>query len=213
MSTTPARLPPRWTTLADLRIVKRSTPAAVTVGQNLTYDSPVTNLGPSAAQAVQVIDTLPGAFVLAGVSSTQGSCAALPCALGTIPAGGSATVSIQGTVTTTAAFDLINTATVASTTPLTNTADDTSTVTTTLGTSADLALTKIDLVDPVQADGLHLSPDRGKPGPWRGPQRDRERQPAGSGDLRQRGQQRRLCGECARLRSVDLYGRGQSYGR
>ncbi len=100
-------------TLADLRIVKRSTPAAVTAGQNLTYDIVVTNLGPSAATAVQVIDTLPANFVLAGVSSTQGGCSALPCTLGTIPAGGTATVSVQGTVTTTAAFNLINTASVA----------------------------------------------------------------------------------------------------
>ena len=69
---------------ADLSITKVDTPDPVIAGQSLSYTITVNNAGPSDAQAVTVSDTLPAQLTAISISSSQGSCAAFPCNLGTI---------------------------------------------------------------------------------------------------------------------------------
>ena len=102
-----------------------------------------------------VSDTLPTQLTGVSVSSSQGSCAAFPCNLGTIAAGNNATITVTGTVNpnTPDATVLSNTATVSSSTTDPNTANDSDTETTTVQARADLSITKDDSPDPVTAGG------------------------------------------------------------
>ena len=59
---------------ADLKIVKVGSPNPVIAGANIIYDLTVTNNGPSDSQAVQIVDTLPGAFTYVSATPTVGSC-------------------------------------------------------------------------------------------------------------------------------------------
>ena len=126
--------------LADLTIQKTAVPDPAVPGDGLSYEILVMNSGPSDAQNVTVDDNVPASFTLAGVSSSQGGCTALPCTLGTIPAGGSARVTLLGIVSSQASGTLTNTATVTATTTDPNTGNNETTITTTLNPQADLAL-------------------------------------------------------------------------
>ena len=128
--------------LADLRIVKTDAPDPATPGNGLTYQIVVTNLGPSDAQDVEVLDMLPAELSNVTVTSFPPVCSGFPCTIGTLPAGESVLIQVQATVAADALGVLTNTAIVTSSTPLTNTVDDSSTVTTTLTPKADLALVK-----------------------------------------------------------------------
>ncbi len=99
---------------SDLSITKIDSPDPVTAGNQLTYTLTVNNAGPGDAQNVLVSDTLPSGVTLVSVSSSQGGCAALPCNLGTITSGGSATVTINVTVDLGTTGTLTNTASVTS---------------------------------------------------------------------------------------------------
>jgi len=73
----------------------------VTAGDGVThtYTITVSNAGPSDATNVTVGEaSFPVGFTMGTVSSSQGSCAAFPCNLGTIANGGSATISVDYTV-------------------------------------------------------------------------------------------------------------------
>jgi len=133
--------PVNVTEQADLQIRKVANPDPATPGEDLNYTILVTNTGPSDADNVTISDTLPSDFTLALVTSSQGGCALLPCNLGTIVAGGSADLTINGAVSASASAtaNLVNTAEVTSTTPGT---DDRTVIATSLTGSADLALDK-----------------------------------------------------------------------
>ncbi len=103
--------------LADLSIVKSDSPDPVVAGQTLTYTLLVSNAGPSDAASVTVTDTLPAGMTLVAVSSSQGGCVALPCNLGTLAAGSTATVTVVVRVTPGTTGVLINSAGVSSPTP------------------------------------------------------------------------------------------------
>lgn len=118
---------------ADLSVTVSDAPDPVGVGAALTYTVDVANLGPSLAAAVVVTDTLPAGLALDSATATQGSCSGLTtvvCALGDVPSGGTAQVTIV--VMTTVSSGPINTVTVgASTTdpvPGNNTASTSTTV-------------------------------------------------------------------------------------
>ncbi|MCB0150938.1 MAG: DUF11 domain-containing protein, partial [Caldilineaceae bacterium] len=63
-------------------VTKQASPDPAITGAPLTYLILVRNLGPSNADGVIAGDILPSGFTPTNVSSSQGGCTALPCALG-----------------------------------------------------------------------------------------------------------------------------------
>jgi len=124
---------------AVLAVRKVANPTTATAGQSLGYTILVTNTGPSDAASVTVSETLPSGFSLGSVVPSQGGCTAFPCNLGTIVAGGNATINLYGTVSTSVTGALTNTVSVTSTTAGSSA---TFTLTTPISGTADLALVK-----------------------------------------------------------------------
>ena len=132
------------TASADVSVVKTG-PAAVASGGTVTYTLEVANAGPSAAQDVVLTDTLPGGvtFVSAGgdLSCTNAGDVTVSCGPITLPAGGSATVTVVVTAPVGEAT-LVNDAEVQTSTDDPDLANNTSSATTLVGASADLAVVK-----------------------------------------------------------------------
>ncbi len=105
--------------VANLQIRKVATPDPAEPGGPLQYNITVSNSGPSDAENVTVSDVLPTGFIPTMILPSQGDCNAFPCNLGTIAAGGNASILVVGTVapTVVSATEIQNTATVTSTTP------------------------------------------------------------------------------------------------
>ncbi len=138
--------------VADLAITKTDGSAIYTPGGSITYTVVVTNNGPSNVVGATVSDPLPAS--ISGVSwlcvpGTGASCAA--SGLGNItdtvniPSGVSVTYTVTGTVSASAAGNLVNTATVTPPTGVNDPISDNNT-STDIDTllSADLAITKTD---------------------------------------------------------------------
>ena len=135
------------TASADLSLTK-SGPATVTAGGTITYTLDVDNLGPSAASAVDVIDTLPAGVTFGSVTPSNGgwSCsnagnASVTCTRPTWAAGASTTFTIVVTAPPQSA-SLTNSATVSSTTSDPTPGNNTDTADTTVTASADLSVAK-----------------------------------------------------------------------
>jgi len=83
----------------DLVLAAVDSPDPVIVGATLTYSILVTNIGPNAATAVMLTNTLATNLVFVGVTSTQGGCVnegrIVRCDLGAIPGGTGATIQVQ----------------------------------------------------------------------------------------------------------------------
>ena len=83
---------------ADLSLRITDAPDPVKSGSSLTYTIIVTNAGPSDANGVTVVDTLPATTTFKSVSASQGSCSrtgsTVRCTLGDQAAGSVATVTI-----------------------------------------------------------------------------------------------------------------------
>lgn len=82
----------------DLALTQGDSPDPVVVNGTVTYVLTVRNLGGSSASVVTVRDDLPPGFSLLSASPSQGTCASgspAVCHLGTIAAGGKATVEIR----------------------------------------------------------------------------------------------------------------------
>jgi uncharacterized repeat protein (TIGR01451 family) len=98
----------------DLSITKSASPTEITLGQgNITWTIVVKNYGPDTDTGVKVADPLPAGTTFVSVSTTQGTCtggAIINCALGTMAAG--ATVTITLVTTPTQAGTLVNNVTV-----------------------------------------------------------------------------------------------------
>ncbi len=117
---------------ADLAITK-SGPASATTGSTVTYTLTITNGGPGAAANVSVSDPTPAGLTFL---ATGGACfGGFPCALGNLASGQSVTVTASYTVTA-ASGSVTNTAQVSGSTVDPNAANDSSSVTTTIGTNA-----------------------------------------------------------------------------
>ena len=139
-------------TQADLSLTLRDEPDPVVAGTLLTYTLTLTNAGPSDARGVQVTLTLPSGLTILGLSPSQGTCGMSTCALGDVPAGGTATLLLQARVNAgTPAGSLTLSAQASASTPDPNPANNTAAETTTVQTQADLALTMNDAPDPVLA--------------------------------------------------------------
>ncbi len=149
---------------ADLGVTVDDGLAGVTAGDGLTHTSTitVTNGGPSDAGAVSLGVAWPAAFSQGLVSPSQGSCAPigagpdLGCSLGSIAAGGNATVTIAWTVpASTDGGPQTVTATVSSSAVDPLVADNTAADATTVVEMAVLSITKDDGQTSVTAgDGL-----------------------------------------------------------
>ena len=129
------------TASADVAITKTG-PASVVPGTNVVYTITVTNTGPSDAASVVVTDATPAGLTF--VSNTGDCLTAFPCALGTVPAG--ATRTITATFTVPASYTtpnpIVNTASVATATTDPVPANNSATVQTAVALQADLAITK-----------------------------------------------------------------------
>lgn len=141
---------------ADLSVTKTASPNPVPAGTTLTYTIGYANAGPSDATGVVITDTLPtGATFL---SAQPGSCTlaggTVTCALGTVAAGGSGTVTIVVSVPADSAVaSLDNRAVITSavTDPVPD--NDSAAVGTAVGAAADVAVTKTAAPGTVSAGG------------------------------------------------------------
>lgn len=132
-------------TSADVAVNKTG-PATANAGTNISYTIAVVNNGPSAAANVSLTDTLPPGETF--VSMTQNSGPAFNCSgtstqtctIASLSAGATATFTL--TVTVTGGTSVSNTANVTSSTPDPTPANNSSTATTTVIPTADLAITK-----------------------------------------------------------------------
>ena len=89
---------PLFVNPADLAVLVSASPDPIAQGGNLTYTIIVGNNGPATATGVILTDILPGGVNFVSADPSQGSVAlangVLTAALGAIPAGGSATVTL-----------------------------------------------------------------------------------------------------------------------
>jgi fimbrial isopeptide formation D2 family protein/uncharacterized repeat protein (TIGR01451 family) len=136
---------------ADVSIVKTLTSALV-AGQNATYSLQVANAGPSdAAATITVTDTLPGTEGFVSATGTGWSCSfpsgVVTCTRGTALAAGASATPITLTVSLAAnllAQTIVNSASANSPTADPNSANNTSTISNTSATDADLRIVKTD---------------------------------------------------------------------
>ncbi len=139
---------------AVLTITKTDAPDPTAIGQPLNYQIIVTNTGPSTATNVQILDTLPAGLDFDSVTTTAGtaveSSGQITVNVPTLAVGASVTVNIATTVL--AGFT-------GSTIPNAATADAdeselvTADASTTINPQIDLAITKVDDIDPVNRGG------------------------------------------------------------
>lgn len=110
---------------ADLSITKTG-PASATPGSNITYTIVITNNGPSDASGVTLNDPTPAGLTF--VPPTNPPCAGFPptCTIGTLTAGSSRTIQATYTVQPSPPATIVNTAGVSSGTPDPNSANDSS---------------------------------------------------------------------------------------
>jgi uncharacterized repeat protein (TIGR01451 family) len=117
--------------LIDLAITKSGSPATQTLGDgNITWTMVVTNNGPDTATGVTISDPMPAGNTFVSVTTSQGSCtggAILSCSLGTIPAGGTVTITLVTTPSTVG--NQVNTVNVVGNETESNTANNTATAT------------------------------------------------------------------------------------
>jgi uncharacterized repeat protein (TIGR01451 family) len=116
---------------ADISVSQQTSAGPVVADQPLTYTVTVANDSATDATGVSLQDTVPPGVQQGSVGASQGSCSGtgtVTCPLGTIAAGGSATVTI--TVTPIAPGNITNTATVtpSDATPLDNTSSGTTSI-------------------------------------------------------------------------------------
>src|SRR5262249_5855324 len=122
---------------------------------NITYTLTATNAGPNVSTGTTVTDVLPPDTTFVSATATQGTCTVafgctcpqssgtVTCALGGLPVGGTATITIVATPKLSASGGTLqNPATISGNETDPNTADNTSTTTTGGATVADLALTQ-----------------------------------------------------------------------
>jgi uncharacterized repeat protein (TIGR01451 family) len=145
---------------ADVTLTKSDSPDPVNAGGNITYTIDVTNAGPSWAVNGQLTDTLPAGTTFVSLTSPGWTCGApsaggtgtVTCDASVVGFGGNQFVLVVKVDPTTAAGTVIsNTATFTSPTTDPNPGGESATATTTVASSADLSVTKVDTPDPVSA--------------------------------------------------------------
>ncbi len=136
-------------TSADLAISKSDDPDPVIAGETITYTIVVKNNGPSDALNVNVTDNLPGYLALLNATPTVGTWTAPIWSIGTLANGETVTLTLTARVDSDVLGTISNTATVSSDTPDPEPGNNSDTEYTTVNTSADLAISKTGLPDPI----------------------------------------------------------------
>jgi uncharacterized repeat protein (TIGR01451 family) len=139
---------------ADLSIVKTCNTSPVVAGQSIQYTLTVHNNGPSDAIAVSVSDAVPASISNPQYSTNGGTTWntwSSPYNVGTMTPTSTVTILLRGTVNSNVTGSIVNTANVSSTTPDPDLTNNTSTVTSTVTTSADLSMIKTCNTSPVVA--------------------------------------------------------------
>lgn len=141
---------------ADLALSKDG-PAQVIAGEQIVYTIRVVNNGPSTAQSVSVHDALPAGLTLIDATiqrtgSGPAQCGGAVCNLGDLAVGQEAEISLVARVA--ADLDegssLVNQATVFSLSRDEATDNNSDSAETVVAAEADLAIVKLDLMDPIQ---------------------------------------------------------------
>ena len=137
---TPTATPTATPVPADLALTKADSADPVPTAGVLTYTINVTNGGPGTATNVVISDPLPVGTTFLTCTPTVGTCFGNPgtndtvtASIASLASAGSVTVTINVTVTAAATTVLSNTATVSSSTPDSNGANNLDTETTTVG--------------------------------------------------------------------------------
>ena len=134
----------------DLSIAKIDSVDPVVAGMPLTYTITVSNAGPSDAQDVVVIDTLPADVAFVSTSGCTEDPAGVPtCTLGSINSGANASYTVTVEVDPGAIGDLSNHACTSSATQDSDPSNDCTTELTGVVQETDLALSLSDSRDPV----------------------------------------------------------------
>ncbi len=133
--------------VADISVVKTGSPNPVQAGGSLTYTLTAANAGPNAAAATVITDKLPVGVTFVPASSSPActlSGTTVTCALGSLAMGATPSFTIVTTVdpALAAGATLANTAAISSTTLDLNTANNSSAISTSVTTSADLSVAK-----------------------------------------------------------------------
>jgi uncharacterized repeat protein (TIGR01451 family) len=97
----------------DLSVTKTANPSPAVSGGSLAYEIVVSNVGPSDATNVKLLDVLPGELTSPNISTSQGSCGLTTpvlfrCNLGTVTVGKNVVITVVGTVIGNASSDLYN---------------------------------------------------------------------------------------------------------
>ena len=119
-------------------------------GENVTYTIKATNGGPSDAHAVVVADVLPASLTFVSAAPASANCTvagvqhrSVTCPLGTLAAGATSTITLVARVDpSTPSGAITNNVVVSSRTPDPNPPNNHDSATSTVDTSADLAITK-----------------------------------------------------------------------
>jgi uncharacterized delta-60 repeat protein/uncharacterized repeat protein (TIGR01451 family) len=129
----------------DIAVTMTGSPNPAHPGSIVTYSLVVTNMGPSQATAVMLVDNLPPNAIFRSASSSQGTClqsaGTVTCNVGTLNSGAAATITIK--VTPRAAGTLTNSATASASQSDPNPSNNTATVVTsvTLAANGKIAFT------------------------------------------------------------------------
>jgi len=86
--------------VANVGLALSGPSAAVSLGQPVNYSLSVTNIGPDAASSVVASNLLPAGMIFVSATATQGQCTnaggMVRCELGSLAAGGTALIQIEG---------------------------------------------------------------------------------------------------------------------
>ena len=150
------------TAIVDVTAAKTATPASVPAGAPITFVATIGNTGPSNAQTVQMVDTLPSNAAFIDIVSVSGGGTCTPMVAGTV--GGTLTCNwttinagVQQTVTyrmrplgTAAGSTVVNSLAVTTATAESNGANNSATTTTAVtAAQLDILVNKVDSADPV----------------------------------------------------------------
>lgn len=132
---------------ADLSIVKSVDNATPTVGNNVSFTLTASNIGPSNATNVKVVDLLPAGYTFVSATQSSGTWASPNWTIGNLNSGSTATLIMVAKVNVTGPY--ANTATISGDQTDPNTDNNSSTITPGPAASADLGVLKtVDVTTP-----------------------------------------------------------------